>query len=101
MMNKPTKEEVSEALEGSVRKWEGIVEGTVEDLGSFNCPLCHIFPYNEGSDVCGGCPVKATTGQGECQGTPYDDYIRENSVENAQREVDFLISLRSPSDEQA
>lgn len=62
-MNKKTRK----ALEGSIKKWEGIAAGTVADLGADNCPLCKMFL---GSD-CKGCPVYEKTGRDSCEGTPY------------------------------
>lgn len=90
-----------DALRGSIAKWEAIVDGTGEDLGTSNCPLCHEF-YNNG---CVGCPVSAATGKPRCGGTPYDDY--DDSVyerdddgpeaheadEAAVRMRDFLVGL--------
>jgi len=32
-----------EALKGSIKKWERIVEGTGVDEGADNCPLCELF----------------------------------------------------------
>lgn len=31
------------ALKGSIRKWERICNGTGEDRGPRNCPLCELF----------------------------------------------------------
>ena len=87
-----------EALKGSIRKWEGIVAGTIQDKGPTNCPLCYKFIFQE----CVGCPVRKATKQTHCQGTPYveykvaeDDYggDSDDAKEAAQRELDFLKSL--------
>jgi hypothetical protein len=45
-------EKTLEALKGSIRKWEAIVDGTGEDDGADNCPLCHMFarPFLEADD---------------------------------------------------
>ena len=59
------------ALLGSIEKWQKIVDGTGEDKGSDNCPLCQEFRYRY---RCHGCPVFSQTGQIGCRGTPYDDY---------------------------
>lgn len=103
-----------EALRGSVKKWEGIVAGTVVDEGPTNCPLCRMF-YRKDTDgeraPCAGCPVSAYTGQPGCDGTPYGTYAEHEYEAHghfrhkchapdcdegrrlAQAEVDFLKSL--------
>lgn len=61
------------ALEGSIRKWEGIVTGSVEDHGEDNCPLCKLFRK---ADVgCTRCPVKKATGKDWCKGSPYQRWL--------------------------
>lgn len=89
-----------EALRGSIRKWERIVEGTGDDEGPDNCPLCLLF-YGHRDDfrpICDGCPVKDASGKKGCSNTPYDDYSYSPTTENAQRELDFLISLLPPGE---
>jgi len=93
-----------EALTGSIRKWEGIVAGTEEDLGSKNCPLCALF-YNEEASAlhsdCVGCPVFAKTGKRYCVGSPYVEYCKNYGQEQetaAQKELDFLRSLLPPEE---
>ena len=78
-------------LKGSIKKWEGIVAGTIEDKGIENCPLCKEF-YD---DDCEGCPVADRTGQIHCLGSPYEEYcLGSNSKQqSAQAELDFLRSL--------
>jgi len=56
------------ALRGSIRKWQGIVDGTVEDEGVRNCPLCRLFFDND----CEGCPVSEDTGETYCDGSPFE-----------------------------
>ena len=93
--------EVIEALEGSIRKWQGIVAGTEVDKGAQNCALCQMFLLRRKS--CKGCPVSAATGHSGCRQTPYDafqDFDCEcedhdpDLIKAAQAEVDFLIGLR-------
>lgn len=106
----------AEALEGSIKKWEAIVEGTGADQGPHNCPLCQMFFNNVD---CEGCPVREATGKPVCNDTPYTlfskprkhDATCEYNVhcqpctcaygkEHAQAEVDFLKSLRDdPTDD--
>ena len=88
-----------EAMRGSIRKWERIVEGTGEDEGANNCPLCHLFHSDfrkDDENMCKGCPVAESVGVSGCLSTPYFLYIDCETKENAQRELDFLISLLPP-----
>ena len=65
------------ALEGSIRKWEGIIIGDRGDLGHENCALCkefHSFADDGEASVCDGCPVMEVTGKVGCGGTPYWRY---------------------------
>ena len=81
------------ALKGSIRKWEGILCGEIEDGGSDNCPLCQLFIEN----VCRGCPVYAKTKKMGCHWTPYDEWRRNLDPKKdkriALRELRFLESL--------
>lgn len=104
-------ERTLEALRGSVRKWEMIVEGTGGDSGRDNCPLCRLFNGTtpETDLGCDGCPVSERTGCTGCSDTPYDAWMREvkkDAVffypyvastdvrrELARRELEFLRSL--------
>lgn len=106
------------ALQGSIKKWEDIRDGTGGDMGRHNCPLCELYytfdPYIA-STCCSGCPVFEKTNQIWCHGTPYErwsklesalideaydnphgvmDHIDSNKARQiAQDEVDFLKSL--------
>ena len=55
------------ALEGSVEKWQNIVDGGL-DKGAANCPLCREFG-------CTSCPVMKDTGHRDCDYTPYKDWF--------------------------
>jgi hypothetical protein len=106
------------ALQGSIRKWQAIVDGTGTDEGCTNCPLCEEFAgecdpdaTNEDGD-CHGCPVKAATGRSQCEDSPYYDFRRvmkqagksvrtdratsEREIAAAQAELRFLESLLPP-----
>jgi hypothetical protein len=111
--------EAAEALEGSIKKWRAIVDGTGKDGGATNCPLCQLFEPN-GENACHGCPVEEATGLAGCRGTPYEEWSDYEPDEGghtgaildkyaggyyaappearrlAQAELDFLVSLRSP-----
>jgi hypothetical protein len=98
------KEEVENALEGSVKKWQDIVDGVREDEGSDNCSLCSLFV----KEACIGCPVYEYTGFKYCDGSPYDEWrdlerdtiyningnIDKEAVMAAQAEVNFLKMLK-------
>jgi hypothetical protein len=79
------------ALDGSIDKWQGIVDGTTIDMGGENCPLCHMFyrPPNP----CGGCPVRENTQLSGCLGTPYFSYTQSRSKAHARAMRDFLKGL--------
>ncbi len=82
------------ALRGSIRKWQGIVAGTIQDHGSQNCPLCKLFAF----DGCEGCPVADKVNDTFCDSTPYVEYIETEPYSDEERrlaqvELDFLISL--------
>lgn len=94
-----------EALKGSIKKWEKIVDGTGVDNGADNCPLCKLFVMER----CKDCPVYKETEEIFCRETPFMEFLGECVYENgifigrkavtnkqkkiAQLEVDFLKSL--------
>lgn len=79
---------VTEAIRGSIAKWEAIVAGTGTDQGSTNCPLCVLFW--DAPNHCSGCPISEWSGQSNCEGTPY---VQHNMPGRAQAELDFLNSI--------
>lgn len=94
------------ALQGSIAKWQAIVDGTGVDDGTENCPLCLMFYGDFGG--CAGCPVNEHTSCSFCKATPYEDWcdlfvtdryavpkIADTPARKqaAQAEVDFLKSL--------
>ena len=85
------------ALRGSIRKWEMIVDGLIEDEGSDNCPLCQLYATQaaiETDTECRGCPVMTATGKNNCDDTPYSDwYWSSNDLGHATRMLDFLKSI--------
>lgn len=55
---------IKEAVHGGIEKWDRIIDGTGEDTGCANCPLCHEFnSCKECLFNCGG-------------GTSYKKWIR-------------------------
>lgn len=98
--------ETLKALHGSIKKWQAIVDGTGEELGSINCPLCHLFLYDENQirlqngKACLNCPIYEKTEVKFCEGTPYYNYIdaseedeEEDMIKYAKAELEFLKSL--------
>lgn len=110
------------ALIGSIAKWQAIVDGTGEDKGADNCPLCRRFDDEERYTDDEGrrryrscvtergerCPVTLKTGMVSCEGSPYVQWTRlyhsfecggpyvANTPERlaaAQAELAFLQSL--------
>ena len=64
-----TREEVIEAIEGSIEKWNNIAFHGGVDRGVLNCPLCLMFSYCKD-----GCPVYIYSGSDKCRKTPYTDW---------------------------
>lgn len=103
-------EQTLTALQGSIKKWERVVNGG-GDHGWQDCPLCDLFYFQNREDECDGCPVAARAGKPACSGTPYTAWVKyawkpdrgdgmvfdEKSKQLAQAELDFLKSLL-PSD---
>jgi hypothetical protein len=98
------------ALEGSIKKWRAILEGTGEDKGTQNCPLCIAFFNALGSLVCcNGCPVASRRARVACRLTPYEKWCEHQRrchlteealiihcptcTKLAKAEVAFLVSL--------
>ena len=90
------------ALRGSIKKWEKIVIGKIEDWGGQNCPLCCLY-FNDLK--CKGCPISKLTNVGGCRRTPYREWLNyalkiksrlaktPKQKKLAQAELDFLKSL--------
>jgi hypothetical protein len=84
------------ALQGSVAKWQAIVNGAGHDDGPLNEPLCRAFLKD--TDDCTGCPVKKRTGRDSCDGTPYEAWTvaitAEDMAKVAHVQLAFLQSLQ-------
>lgn len=103
----------AEALEASIKHWqENVVAETPGNasIDTDDCALCKVFFEGD----CRGCPIQAATGDEYCWGTPYEEARelfnewegRPHGVRTrglwrvaAQKELDFLISLRGPDRE--
>lgn len=91
------------ALKKSIKHWEDNVKAETVDqasISSWDCALCRAF------EGCEGCPVMESTGDPQCDGTPYHfarikffDWRRGGDIKleewrrAAQKELDFLRSL--------
>ena len=112
--NKPMDTKTTEALEGSIEKWEKIVRGEGKDECDENCPLCKEFRNND--NTCTRCLIQKKTDHDGCVDTPFVEWYKHQKREHgeapyfavhcptcktlAQQEVDFLISLREPKEEE-
>lgn len=89
------------ALEGSVMKWERVVQDGTGGRSAADCPCCQEFRKQRDSitDFCSGCPIREKTGKDGCLGTPFKDYCNakqaglDSAAFYAVRELRFLISL--------
>lgn len=85
------------ALQGSIEKWQDIVDGWDRDFGADNCPLCQLFLETNRIPRCHGCPVRKKTKKSLCFGSPYINYQHAETKEEAQyyaeAELTFLQSL--------
>ncbi len=94
------------ALNGSIRKWDKIINRKGDDDGTDNCPLC--IEFYRGCN-CRGCPVFKKTKKYGCQNSPYEDWCDhgQDHYNNypkkvkcktcktlAQKELAFLKSLK-------
>lgn len=71
-------EKLKKALEGSIKKWEEIVESPeAMDEGPDNCPLCQLFDLahdcKTSKEV---CIIAKAVGDVGCRKTPYQKWIR-------------------------
>ncbi len=100
----PKVTDVNEALKLSIHKWDTIrdylkigyrVHGSTD---SSTCALCMMFNNGNADAVtnCAGCPVKAKTGYSYCRDSPFMEFCKDPTWENAEAELHFLESLRKP-----
>ena len=78
-----------QALKDSIKHWENLRNGTETGHSDNECALCGLF-YDYG---CVDCPIWKKTGEKYCRETPYVQYWKNNTPENAQKEIDFLKDL--------
>lgn len=101
------------ALDASILHWEQNLDAEKSDdarVGMEDCALCGMFVEGrDPDDACSGCPVRDRTGEDMCEETPYaaayfawrrwdvppeDHALRAVFRSRAQKEIDFLRSLR-------
>jgi hypothetical protein len=76
-------QETLDALNGSIRKWEKIVNDGAVDEHIDGCPLCILFyEYS-----CDGCPVFYKTGFRRCENTPHETWTMYCDEEDKDYEV--------------
>ena len=63
------------ALQGSIKKWEQILNEGGKDEGRENCPLCTLFFTKN----CKGCPVFELADRAFCRATPYEEWEDHHS----------------------
>ncbi|RJP54171.1 MAG: hypothetical protein C4583_03310 [Anaerolineaceae bacterium] len=78
------------ALSQSIEKWEAVASGAARHGA---CPLCAEF-RRDGAE-CVGCPVYEKTGLVRCFGTPFDQFLENETPENARTFADWLKTLRN------
>lgn len=92
---------LDEAWEKTLEKWQ-FIKHAHKKFGQLNrtngaetCGLCNLYlKYGPHEYNCNGCPIKKVTGVNYCGSTPYDEYMRHSTFENAQAEYEFLINLK-------
>lgn len=99
----PYPDNVQEALDISIAKWEFLVENPVWDGADGTCGLCMLFlRLGDLGDPphCEGCPI-ANAGYVGCRGTAYETYLnadicgtKDEMIAAAKQQVDFLKSLQ-------
>lgn len=66
-----------DALRESILKWRRVYkfirdEQEIPVCDEDSCPLCNLYIHKD----CSGCPVRRSTGEKWCDGSPYDSYCR-------------------------
>jgi len=59
-------------LKSAIVKWERILSGKGADKGFANCALCRLFITHK----CRYCPVQLATGKRNCEGAPYERWVK-------------------------
>lgn len=88
-MKEPTRQQIKEAFQKTIERWERIVED-VDYFDESECDLCLLEGTKEDYVCSQLCPVRLYGKKGYCNGTPYKDFFRSRTPENALAELNFL-----------
>lgn len=85
-----------QAFDISISKWEHIIERLKEESpvltgGPTTCGLCVLYYHYPECDY---CPIRIKTGKSGCENTPIDLWDNDRTLENAEAELAFLLSLK-------
>lgn len=88
-MPEPTREQIKEAFKATIDRWEKIVEEP-DYYHRSECELCLLESANYKCN--NSCPIKNYKDgyQSGCTNTPYGDFFRNKTPENALAELNFL-----------
>jgi len=89
------------ALEGSIEKWQNIVDDKGMDLGGSNCALCQRFTGNdlhpcvvhENEEDAEQCPVSLEVNDASCDNTPYSNWIKHRGDDACNYETRHIIGV--------
>jgi len=76
------------AIKGSIEKWDKVSKRKTCGTTRANCPLCSLY-FAENS--CKGCPIYEKTGQEDCRGTPFKEYVEYSNLEKYNQ--DYIPSV--------
>ena len=79
------------ALEGSIEKWEKIVDGTGVDDRDSNCPLCKLYCG------CKSCPVAQTVHFTGCNNTPFTKWCKHHREKHPTETLFFSLEVECPT----
>jgi len=86
-MSEPTREQIKEAFNKTIERWERTVED-VKFYEKSDCPLCNLFPKHMCTQTI--CPIGIYAKRGSCNATPYWKFTEDKTPENALAELNFL-----------
>lgn len=87
-MPEPTREQIKEAFNKTIERWERIV-GDVSYYYNSNCALCDIAPLKHKCSE-KNCPIFTFTDVSGCDNTPYPTFVAQKTPANALAELNFL-----------
>ena len=79
------------ALKASIAHWERIVAGEEASAGGSNCALCQHFGdfcfISERGAITEVCPVSLVTGDEDCEGSPYHNFVHQSEKESRAKRI--------------